>query len=308
MLISDFILSIRNLFNLAFIVTAQGSVRIKKREDLIAFGSPVSLANKYIGRPLIAVSTEVTGVYLRWTHEANDKQFSEKFKDIYEDPSLLRDPVDTIDELYALEPTANEIRLVTTYQQYYQYKGTTVDLVTTYAWEFFSNDFQDLKIGANPEEFTTKASTLPMIHYQRIEGGAFIRCPEADQLSSSIIRSESLPCSLRLLFYRGMIEDSLGTPYPYGSSDPFDRAGDLLPDANLSLKWDGATGLYAQLWRGYLDWWNTRKTVTWTILDPSVLDFLTIYEIESNHYLLKKRSLSIKAQGPQPGECEFYLV
>jgi len=105
-----------------------------------------------------------------------------------------------------------------------------------------------------------------------------------------------------------MIEDSDGNPYPYGSSDPFDRVGELLPDAHLSLKWQGETGLYEQLWRGYLDWWNTRKTVTWTILDPSILDFLTIYEIENNHYILKKKSLTIQSQGPVPGDCEFYRV
>jgi hypothetical protein len=105
-----------------------------------------------------------------------------------------------------------------------------------------------------------------------------------------------------------MIEDSLGTPYPYGSSDAFDPGGASLPGATLSLKWDGATGLYNQLWKDYLTWWNTRKVVTWTITDPSVLDFFTVYAIENNHYLLKKRSLSITAKGPQPGDCEFYLV
>jgi hypothetical protein len=306
--ISDFILAIRNMFNLAFTVTSQGSVLIRKRKDLVLSGKTVSLDAKALGRPLVTIGAPVAGVYLRWTHEENDLLFSEDFKDIYQDPLLLRPPVDTMDELEAINPTINEIRLITTYGQYYQYSGEEVDGVTTYSWKFFSNDFQDFKIGENPEEFTAKASTLPMIHYQRLIGGPTIRCPEAKQLSSSILRSTSLPCSLRLLFYRGMIEDSLGTPYPYGSSDAFDPGGASLPGATLSLKWDGATGLYNQLWKDYLTWWNTRKVVTWTITDPSVLDFFTVYAIENNHYLLKKRSLSITAKGPQPGDCEFYLV
>jgi len=307
-LISDFILAIRNLLNLAFIVTSHESIRIMKRQDLVAFGSPVSLANKYIGRPLVAVSPSISGLYLRWTHEENDKLFSEGFKNIYEDESLLRPPVQTMDELEALTPTVNEIRLIVSYGQYYQYSTEEVDGVTTYSWKFFSNDFQDLKIGSNLEEFTTKASTLPMIHYQREIGGPFIRCPHAEQLSSSVIRSTSLPCSLRLLLYQGMVEDSLGTLYPYGSSDAFGPGGSLLSGSSLSLRWDSATGLYEQLWKGYLAWWNTRKTVTWTIVDPSLLDFTTIYEIEKNHYILKKKTLTITGQGPEPGDCEFYRI
>ncbi len=306
--ISDFILAIRNMFNLAFTVTSKGSLLIRKRKDLVKSGKAVSLDAKVIGRPLITMGATVAGVYLRWTHEENDLLFSEEFKDIYADPLLLKPSVNTMDELEEIVPTINEIRLITTYGQYYQYSGEEVDGVTTYSWKFFSNDFQDFKIGENPEEFTAKASTLPMIHYQRLTGGPFIRCPEAKQLSASILRSTSLPCSLRLLFYRGMIDDSLGTSYPYGSSDAFDLNGALLPGATLSLKWDGATGLYNQLWKDYLTWWNTRKVVTWTIIDPSILDFFTVYAIENNHYLLKKRSLSISAKGPQPGDCEFYLI
>ncbi|MCX6224258.1 MAG: hypothetical protein NTV01_05830 [Bacteroidia bacterium] len=306
--ISDFILAIRNMFNLAFTITSQGSVLIRKRKDLVVSGKAINLDSKTIGRPLVTIGAKVEGVYLRWVHEQNDLLFSEGFRDIYEDPKLLRPSVDTMDELEAIDATINEIRLITSYGQYYQYSREEVDEVTTYSWKFFSNDFQDFKIGESPEEFTAQASTLPMLHYQRLSGGPSIRCPQAKQLSGSIIRTTSLPCSLRLLFYRGMIDDSLGTPYPYGSSDAFDRVGDRLQNANLSLKWDGETGLYNQLWKDYLTWWNTRKVVTWTISDPSLLDFFTVYAIENNHYLLKKRSLSIQAGGPQPGECEFYLV
>lgn len=308
MLISDFILSIRNMFNLAFVVTPSGTVRIKKRQDLIAVGSPVSLADKYIGRPLVTVSTDVKGIYLRWTHEGNDLLFSEGFKDIYEHPELIFPSVPNIAALHALVPTANEIRLVENWHQYFQFAPETVDGVTTYSWLLYSNDFQDLKIGTDPEEFATQASTLPMVHYQRIPEGCSIRCPQAQQQSSSIIRTDSQPCTLRLLFYRGMAEDSNGDLYPYGSSDAFGPAGELWPGASLSLKWQGETGLYEQLWKGYLEWWKTRKSVTWTILDPSILDFTTIYEIESNHYILKRRILTIESQGPVPGDCDFYLV
>ncbi|HBB90844.1 MAG TPA: hypothetical protein DC042_03780 [Bacteroidales bacterium] len=207
-----------------------------------------------------------------------------------------------------IDATINEIRLVTSYGQYFQYAGEEVDGFTEYSWKVFSNDLQDFILGDKPEEYTAMASTLPMIHYQRSMGGPIIRCPQAAQLSSSIIRSEPKPCSLRFLFYRGMVADSTGTPYPYGSSDAFDSNGELLPGASLSLKWQGETGLYNQLWKDYLTWWKKRKVVTWTITDPSLLDFFTVYEIDNNHYILKNRSISLQYEGVQPGECEFYLV
>jgi hypothetical protein len=307
-LIKDFILAIRTLFNLAITIDNQGFASIVKLQDLVTSGKSFPLGPKAMGKPLVTISENTAGVKLHWEHEQNDLLFSEGFKNIYEDPKLLRAPVETIDELALISAIINEIRLVTSYGLYYQYSGEEVDGVTEYSWKVFSNDFQDFVIGDKPEEYSALASTLPMIHYQRSIGGPIIRCPQAAQLSSSIIRTTSLPCSLRFLFYRGMVEDSTGTPYPYGSSDAYDSAGELLPDASLSLKWQGETGLYNQLWKDYLTWWKKRKVVTWTITDPSQLDFFTVYEIDNNHYILKNRSISLKYEGVQPGDCEFYLI
>ena len=105
-----------------------------------------------------------------------------------------------------------------------------------------------------------------------------------------------------------MIEDSSGMSYPYGSSDCFDRVGEKLPDASLSLRWEGDTGLYQQLWKDYLTWWKTRKQVKWMIMDPSKLEFSKLYEIDGNHYILISRNFTLGNNGIEPGECEFYLV
>jgi hypothetical protein len=308
MLISDFILAIRNLFNLSITIDNQGAVSIRKRNDLLTSENIETLDSKVSAKPLVTMVTPADGVYLKWEHEPNDTLFSDGFKDVYSEPTLLGLPVDTIVELENLDPKINDIRLIKTYAQYYQYSGKEVDGVTTYKWKFFSNDFQNLKIGNGKEEFTSKSSTLPMFQYKRLDDGPTIRCPHAEQLSSSILRSESLPCSLRFLFYRGMVEDSNGTLYPYGSSDAFGPNGAKLSNASLSLRWDSNTGLYNQLWKDYLTWWSQRKMVTWTIADPSALNFTTIYAINGNQYLLKKRGYSIKSDGVQPGECEFYLI
>ena len=308
MLISDFIRAVCNLFNLAITIDRQGFARIAKKKDLITSGKSVPLTAKAMGSPLVTITASTLAFKLHWEHEPNDLLFSSGFKDIYADSKLIKPPVDTIDQLTVIDASINEIRLVTTYGLYYQYSGEDVDGAVEYSWKVFSNDFQDLVVGDKPEEFTAMASTLPMIHYQRSIGGPVIRCPQAAQLSSSVIRLASLPCTLRFLFYRGMVGDSTGALYPYGSSDAFDSTGEILPNAALSLKWQGDTGLYNQLWKNYITWWNKRKMVTWIIADPSALDFFTVYEIDNNHYILKSRSVVLLNEGVQPGECEFYLV
>jgi len=307
-LIKDFILAIRNLFNLSIIIDNSGFVTISKRADLIASGNAIPLNQKAIGIPVMDFSASNSGIFLHWEHDQNDLLFSEGFRDVYENAALLKSSVENMDQLAEISPIINEIRLVRTLGLYYQYSGEDVDGVTEYTWREYSNDFQDFKIGSNPEEFSALASTLPMIHYQRVSGGAFIRCPEAAQLSNSIIRKEPSPFALRFLLYHGMLEDSSGVSYPYGSSDSYDRVGGLLPYSKLNIKWDGDNGLYNQLWKPYLNWWNSRKVVTWMITDPSVLEFSKLYEIDGNHYLLKNRSYSLKNDKVEPGECEFYLV
>jgi hypothetical protein len=234
--------------------------------------------------------------------------FSEGFKDIYQNNLVVKEPVSSIADLCDLTPQINEIRLVILYGLYYQYSGEEVDGEMQYSWKVFSNDFQDFKTGTKPDEFTSAASTLPMIHYQRSLGGPFIRCPQAAQQSNSLLRADPKPCTLRFLFYRGMVEDSTGTLYPYGSSDAFSTSGNRIAGISLSLKWQGETGLYEQLWKDYLTWWTKRKTVKWTITNPSQLEFSRIYEIDGLHYILKNKSTILTDGGVLPAVCEFYLV
>lgn len=308
MLISDFILAIRNLFNLAIVIDSHGFVSIFRRKDLVVSGNALSLAGKTVRQPFVTTSSSVTGVSLHWEHDMGDLIFSEGFKDVHENETLLKEPVPGMDELAGIVPILNEIRLVESLGLYYQYAGEEVDGVMEYSWRKYSIDFQDFKTGSIPEEFTAKASTLPMIHFQRVTEGPFIRCPQASQKSNSIIRKENTPFSLRFLLYHGMIPDSNGSLYPYGSSDSFDRVGNLLPDSSLSIRWDGETGLYNHVWKDYLTWWKTKKMVTWIITDPSHLEFSKRYEIAGNHYLLKSRNLVLRDGKVEPAECEFYLV
>lgn len=56
-------------------------------------------------------------------------------------------------------------------------------------------------------------------------------------------------CPLRLFFDRGLQEDEDGLEYPMSTNQATNMAGD--PVGELSLSWEGDTGLYAQLWEGW---------------------------------------------------------
>jgi hypothetical protein len=105
-----------------------------------------------------------------------------------------------------------------------------------------------------------------------------------------------------------MTEDSLGNLYPYCTNDNLTRTGLPLTGKNLTLRFEGESGIYNQLWKYYMAWWTNRKQVNWVIRDPSTLSFHQKYAIDGKHYLLKKRSMTFRIDAIQPAECEFYLV
>jgi len=310
MLISDFILSIRNLLNIAFVFDSQDHVSIILRQDTVLKKLDQDITDQVIGIPLITAPTILSGFKLAWNHDDNDTIFKDGFKAIDEYLALIKDPVLDFVALAAITPVVNEIRAVQIMDAgYYQY--AQVGETNVFQWQKFGIGFQNYLDGLMGEVFETKFSTLIMETWQRGGAGPSIRLPRAEQLGNSVTRAIYQEFSPRLLFYRGMQLDSNSDPYPMGSNDCWDRTGEKLEDKNLVLKWQGDFGffgLYKELWKKYLTWWMARKQVTWTIKDPSLLRFDQKYAIDGKHYLLKKRTINLTQGGIEPGECEFYLV
>jgi hypothetical protein len=309
MLISDFLLSLRNLLNIAFVFDSRDHVSIIHRQDFILKSVDKDITNETVGIPRIQAIPMVSGFKLAWEHDDNDTIFKDGFKKIDDMLELVRDPVADFTALAAITPTINEIRFVQIMDAWYQY-GQVGD-TNVYQWQKYGIGFQNYLDGLMQEVFETKFSTLIMETWQREEGGSSIRLPRTEQLCNSITRAVYQAFSPRLLFYRGLQLDNNGDPYPMGSNDNLDRTGIQLTGKNLSLKWQGDYGfygLYPQLWKKYLTWWVSRKWVYWNIEDSPKLSFDEKYAIDGKNYLLKKRTINFTQQGITPGECEFYLV
>ena len=309
MLISDFLISIRNLLNIAFVFDSQDHVSIIQRQDYLLKLADKDITNEAVGIPKLQAIAPVSGFKLSWNHDENDTIFKDGFKKIDDVLDLVKDPVLDFTVLAGITPTLNEIRFVQIMDAYFQY--AQIGDTNQFQWAKFSFGFQNYLSGLMQEVFETKFSTLIMETWQRLTGGPSIRLPHTEQLCNSITRAVYQPFSPRLLFYRGMQLDSNGDPFPMGSNDNMDSAGNLLTGKYLCLKWEGNygfSGLYQVLWRGYLNWWVGRKWIYWTIKDPSTLSFAEKYAIDGKQYLLKKRTINFTQEGITPGECEFYLV
>lgn len=307
--IREFLISLRNMFNVAFIIRGD-SVSIIKRQELIQ-GLPVEdLTTKAVGDPAVILVKSADGIKLEWSHDEEDQNFGEGYQSIDDKKDLVGDPVPDMDTLLALIPEINEIRLVESYDTWYQYaeKENPDTGESEYLWQAFSNNLQNLTIGNGGEVFSGKISTLLMVKLQREMGGPMIRIPWTVQKSNSAFRPEQDPFTARLLFYRGMQIDSLGGSYPMGSSDNLDFNGNPIPGANLCLRWQGVSGLYSQLWAQYLYWWNTRRQINYTVMKPDRLRFDRVYSIQGNRVILKKRSVRYSLKGVEPSLCEFYTI
>ncbi len=307
--IREFLISLRNMFNVAFIVRGD-SVSIVKRQDLIQSLPAEALTGKAVGDPTVIVLKPGDGIKLEWSHDEGDQNFAEGFIAIDDKKDLVKEPVPNMDALLALIPGINEIRLVESYDTWYQYaeKENPETGESEYLWQAFSNNLQNLTIGNGGEVFSGKISTLLMVKLQREMGGPMIRIPWTDQKSNSAFRPEQDSFTARLLFYRGMQTDSLGGSYPMGSSDNLDFTGNPIPGANLCLRWQGANGLYSQLWIQYIYWWNNRRQINYTILKPDRLRFDRVYTIRGIRLILKKRSVRYSLRGVEPSLCEFYTI
>jgi len=307
--IREFLISLRNMFNVAFVVNGT-SVSIIRRKDLLQANPAKDITFMATQDPQVISVAHSKGAKLEWCHDNSDLNFSEGFNSIDDKLELIGDPVPTMDALFALDPRMNEIRLMESYDIYFQYaeRDNPETGEPEYIWQQFSNSLQNLVLGNGEEVFSGKISTLLMIKLTRITGEPEIRVPWAEQKSNSVFRAQAEPFTARLLFYRGMQEDSQGGTYPLGSSDNFDFYGNPIPGANLSLRWQGESGLYKQLWESYLFWWNSRRQINYTILKPDQLRFDRVYMIQGVRVVLKKRTIRYTLKGFEPSPCEFYTI
>lgn len=312
-LISDFILWLRNRFNIAFIFDKFNNVRIIRRDKFVSQNASIDITEKASGSPGVNSIELPSGFKLSWDHDDNDQRFdSPTWRAIDDNLEYYRGSVASAADLAAIsEPGLNDIYYIIDQDFFMQY--TYLESVEGgdpgYSWIPWSFGFQNYLDGDFEEEIHTGFSSLSMINFKRTVGaGVTIRAPYTIQPSNGIERAEYQPFSPRTLLYHGLQKDSDGNDIPLGSSDNFDIDGNLIPGANLTMKWEGEFGVYQKLWMDYLTWWMKRKQVNIFIDDPSSLEFNKKYTVDRIQYLLKKKTTTLSLHTIGVTECEFYPV
>jgi len=122
------------------------------------------------------------------------------------------------------------------------------------------------------------------------------------------------PSGTRLLFYRGIKTDSTGTnSVPLGTPDVYDYFKNKIPEANLSLRWEGEYGLYEKLWKPVIEDFilKTRQVEIQRIISPiqlRQLDFSEKYRARGIDYIYDEITIPVSETTIGPASIVAYKV
>lgn len=223
----------------------------------------------------------------------------------------------------------NDLRLVRASDIYFRvsYGSSALE------WKLYSRNIQKEYgyPGENPLEVECNIFTLPMYYGADVFLGVIgttkfthISWPLAIQKNFFELRNADEDVkdnySPRLLFYRGLHQDQ-STPqntYPLGTFDVYDTnkingSVPKLPDANLSLRWDGPYGLIENFYKEYLQWKmagpDKLEFEAWfDITEIAALDFSKKYAINNTHLLLDSVELTLTPEGITASKVTAYKL
>jgi hypothetical protein len=313
--VSDFIEGIPSMFAIGFFPDhVNRRIRIERYKDIILDPQAIDWSENCIVLPEVSDEYFV-GYKLEFTLDSADEYAEENVKSM--EGLIIEDAVATFASLPIIGNENNATRYVNYDWQYYNW--------TTYCpdgWNYYCQEFIDYWEGDGSLVFTSDISTLCTIRHKDDHQGAYNRywlTPITEQPGNNEAmwkvtgEMHENEFSLRLLFFRGMFQDSDGNDYPLGSYDVWDHSGSKISTANLALKWDGPYGLYENLWKDYLHWYiNVRRLVKFekilTSSDLKNIKFYRKYRIQGVNYLIKEINVTITDREIKQAKIDLYRV
>ncbi|SHL25872.1 hypothetical protein [Hymenobacter psychrotolerans] len=167
--------------------------------------------------------------------------------------------------------------------------------------DVLDTSWQKLRLGAGGEEITVEAGTLHMVvEEDPLVAGREWLVPAISAKGASEaygLGSES-KTGLRLLFNRGMQQDSRAGQYPLGSSGNVSYGGTQA--GQLTLLWDGAEGLHEQFGKAWYAFrsraMETEYEMPFNLADLRSLDPGRLEMVDAHLRLWKQISLTIDVQ------------
>lgn len=126
-----------------------------------------------------------------------------------------------------------------------------------------------------------------------------------------ILSSPGSVNTLRLMFYRGMHQNSLSQLYPMATNHVYGPFQNRLP-ASYSLLWNAPEGMYDRWWSVWSDFLRNKKNV-FRIMHLPIREIINMrfqnkVRIENKHYLVKQLKVRMTMKGLKPSRAELVTV
>jgi len=309
--------AIKSTLGVAYFFDNNGNnVKMKFLKDLLIPGNYVDWSDKVEGSPIKKIDKTGDGFMLSHSFDSSDETMSEMQlpTEILENV-VKEDPVLTPADLPISANVGipeGEIRYVICEEMYYisiRY-GYNDSRWVRLSWTYFEKI-----IGDGLVEKPSQLTTLGM-HWHLKKAGSAINnwmTPHSDQtllknpltgtmallgpgnLNYDLVKPVVNDFEPRVLFFRNMQPDVADRLYPFGTSGIYNAKGEVV--GTLSLNWDGENGLYANLWKPWLDFLDKGIPYEWSInlelIDLLKLDTSKQVKIGSNYYLIKSLAVDL---------------
>lgn len=286
-------------------------IDIKDKNILKTGNRAIAWPGILLPNPVVKVDPEYKGIKFELKKAGADK-YLERIKEL--NPKLnYKGVVHSVAYLPPAGNKVNDLYLVTVPNNEYwvfQYNAETYTLT----WCFFSENWPLIYTEGEEPYLSITTELCPVLTNKMPDEtlGAPVNrtwlIPKTEQ--SGIL--EGFPDSLgseyglQVLYYKGMVNDSLSQPYPLGSSRLANYASnpDLSPDLS-------ADGIYNERYKGFMKWlaYDAKPATYKTILTRSQLKSIKygqVYAGDGFNFLLKELRINLQADGLSVAEVDIY--
>ncbi len=285
-----------------------------KEKTVVSNTNPAaSFPGILLANPTVKVEPEYKGIKFELTKATTDK-YLENIKDL-SSKFNYKGELDNLGVLFSIPITGikvNDMYYIVSNNSYYvfQYDTETYEL----SWVFFAVK-HSLKYTDGNDPFLTLTSVFSPVLTKNMADeipGApdnkwwTIPITEQPGILEGFPDSLGAEYGLQVLYYKGMVNDSLDEPYPLGSSRCADYTGLTFPDLS-------ATGLVDNRYRNWLEWlaYNAKPVTYKAIMNRAQLkqlQFAQVYSGNNVNFLVKEVRANLKMDGPGMVEVDVYTV
>jgi hypothetical protein len=306
----DFMQHVCNLFGLGYEINNElGTITFNFVNDIVTNTTSNDIGHLVIDHPVVQFDKTVKAYSLEQKIPSEDKYLSE----IKSMTGInIRGEVFLIDNL-PLTAAINDSYYVWEVAGYMIWSYNP-DLYE-FGWVFYSRRFiYEIVSGDDPQKISTEI--CPLLNVKTSDPLNKVYRLWEIPASHQQARFEGMPDMFQsnwkpgIVWYHGLQNDGNSDLYPFASSGITDLAGFTIPGASLSLTLDGASGLYEQKWKTYLDWRITAKPVKVYIIPDHTflhtLKFSKKVQFNGMQYLIAEARGNISKYGP--GVWELSLL